>query len=204
MALEYFPCYYSYRKKIAKLSDQEVGRLFRRLLEYGETGETEELTGREAVAFDFIADDIDRAKENYKELCDKNRANATVRKRPQATASETSQTEYKTEYKTEYEDKCEDKDEEESIRADKQPRTRFAPPTVEEVKEYCIERGNGIDPQHFVDYYTANGWKQGAGKPIKDWKACVRTWEGRNNSGRGSEWHPKSDAKPKFTGGLEL
>ncbi len=75
MALEYFPCYHSYRRKIAKLSDQEVGRLFRSLLEYAETGETQELTGREAVAFDFIADDIDRAKEAYDEKCDKNRMN---------------------------------------------------------------------------------------------------------------------------------
>lgn len=61
MALEYIPFYYSYRKKLEKLSDQEVGRLVRSLLEYGETGETEELAGRESIAFDFIADDINRA-----------------------------------------------------------------------------------------------------------------------------------------------
>lgn len=79
MALEYFPCYHSYRRKIAKLSDQEVGRLFRSLLEYSETGETQELTGREAVAFDFIADDIDRAKEAYAEKCEKNRSKAKKR-----------------------------------------------------------------------------------------------------------------------------
>lgn len=79
MALEYFPCYYSYRKKLAKLSDQEVGRLFRSLLEYGETGETEELTGRESVAFDFIADDIDRAKAAYDEKCSKNKKNVEAR-----------------------------------------------------------------------------------------------------------------------------
>lgn len=71
----YFCCYHDYRRKIAKLSDQEVGRLFRALLEYSETGETKELTGRESVAFDFIADDIDRAKESYREKCEKNREN---------------------------------------------------------------------------------------------------------------------------------
>lgn len=54
----------------------------------------------------------------------------------------------------------------------------FIPPTVEEVADYCKERNNSIDPQHFVDYYCANGWVQGrGGKPIKDWKAAVRTWE---------------------------
>ena len=53
---------------------------------------------------------------------------------------------------------------------------RFSPPSLEEVKAYCLERGNGIDAQHFIDYYTANGWKVGK-NPKKDWKATVRTWE---------------------------
>lgn len=67
----------------------------------------------------------------------------------------------------------------------------FVPPSVDEVKSYCKERGNTVDAQSFVDFYTANGWVQGKGKPIKDWKACVRTWE-KNNK--------KVDSKNKFTG----
>ena len=58
---------------------------------------------------------------------------------------------------------------------------KFVPPSVIEVADYCVERRNGINAQSFVDYYTANGWTQGKGKPIKDWKACVRTWENRQN-----------------------
>ena len=58
---------------------------------------------------------------------------------------------------------------------------RFIPPTIEEVQAYCTERGNNIDPERFVDFYTANGWVQGKGKPIKDWKAAVRTWEKNSN-----------------------
>ena len=42
------------------------------------------------------------------------------------------------------------------------------PPTVEEVRAYCQERGNGIDPEAFVDFYAARGWKYGAGRPIVD------------------------------------
>lgn len=60
MAIEYFCCYHSYRKKCEKLTDQELGRLFRSLMIYSETGERQELAGRESIAFDFIADDIDR------------------------------------------------------------------------------------------------------------------------------------------------
>lgn len=57
---------------------------------------------------------------------------------------------------------------------------RFKTPSVEEVQEYCTERGNNIDAQHFIDYYSARGWRLGKNH-IKDWKACIRTWE-RNDS----------------------
>ena len=45
-----------------------------------------------------------------------------------------------------------------------------------QVTAYCRERGNNVDPQHFIDHYTCNGWKVGR-NPMKDWKAAVRTWE---------------------------
>lgn len=55
--------------------------------------------------------------------------------------------------------------------------TRFKPPTVDEVRAYCEARGNNVDPQKFVDYYSSNGWRVGR-NPMRDWKAAVRsTWE---------------------------
>lgn len=57
------------------------------------------------------------------------------------------------------------------------PARRFTPPTLDEVQDYCQERRNAVDAQRFFDYYTANGWTQGRGKPIKDWRAAVRLWE---------------------------
>lgn len=61
-------------------------------------------------------------------------------------------------------------------KADKPPRTRFKPPTLEDVQNYCFERNNNVDAQRFIDYYTSNGWKVGK-NPMKDWKAAVRNWE---------------------------
>lgn len=58
---------------------------------------------------------------------------------------------------------------------------RFTPPTVDEVKQYCSERRNSVDPQSFVDFYQSKGWMVGKNR-MKDWKACVRTWE--RGSGR--------------------
>lgn len=68
----------------------------------------------------------------------------------------------------------------------KEKRKRFTPPTLEEVSAYCRELNSKIDPQQFIDYYTANGWVQGKGKPIKDWKAAVRTWNRRENKPQGN------------------
>ena len=57
---------------------------------------------------------------------------------------------------------------------------KFIPPSFEQVHAYCLERNNNIDPQAFIDYYSAVGWKVGS-KAMKDWKAAIRTWERRNN-----------------------
>lgn len=66
------------------------------------------------------------------------------------------------------------------------PSRRFIPPTVDEVQAYCTERDNAVDPETFVNFYAAKGWKIGA-NTMKDWRACVRTWE-------------KNDADRRFAG----
>jgi hypothetical protein len=56
----------------------------------------------------------------------------------------------------------------------------FKPPTVFEVQKYVLDKGYQINPEKFVAYYEASGWKRG-NTPIKDWKACVRTWVTNEN-----------------------
>jgi len=63
---------------------------------------------------------------------------------------------------------------------DEKPK-RFIPPTVEEVRAYCEQRHNNVDPQYFVDYQESRGWMVGKTK-MKDWKAAVRTFERNDNS----------------------
>ena len=62
-------------------------------------------------------------------------------------------------------------------------RPRFSTPTIDDVRSYCQERGNTVDPDRFVDFYAAKGWKIGK-DTMKDWKAAVRTWERRESGGR--------------------
>jgi len=95
-----------YLERLAKLSDQEVGRLVRALAEYHATGKEQELAGREGVAFDFIKVDIDRIDQKYEARCETNRSNRqqtmtndndrqqslTIVNQPQPTATNSNQT----------------------------------------------------------------------------------------------------------------
>ena len=56
----------------------------------------------------------------------------------------------------------------------------FKKPTVNDIKEYCLWRNNGIDAETFFDFYESKNWMVGKNK-MKDWKACMRTWEKRQN-----------------------
>lgn len=65
-----------------------------------------------------------------------------------------------------------------SIKENIKRKDKFIKPTLEEVKNYCEERNNGIDAEQFIDFYESKDWLIGKNK-MKDWKACIRTWERR-------------------------
>lgn len=75
-------------------------------------------------------------------------------------------------------------------------KARFSPPAISEVRQYCQERRNQVDPQAFVDFYESKGWKVGD-QAMRSWKACVRTWERRQQGeaekklGAGQKFNPK-------------
>ena len=91
--------------------------------------------------------------------------------------------------KADTEDKLrEDKVREDIITGENAPAPRgkrFKPPTVDEVRSYCKERGNGVDAEHFVAYYSARNWMMGK-TPMKNWKSAVVTWE-KNEKGKKPE-----------------
>lgn len=79
----------------------------------------------------------------------------------------------------------------------REARKRFSPPSVAEVATYCRERGSAVDPEAFVDFYAAKGWKVG-NAPMKDWRASVRTWEKRDS--RATPKHGSFDANDYLLG----
>lgn len=184
MAREYFNAYHSYIEVMEPLNDAERGRLFTACLIYSMTGEVQELRGNERFAFHYMKSQIDRDVKKYNAKCEQNRKNGALggnRTQPNATerlpiASErppnAPQGKGKGEGEGEGKGKGKGKGEKESA-------SRFVPPTIDEVREYCIERRNSIDPEAFIAFYSSKGWKVGR-EPMKDWRSAIVTWEKRD------------------------
>ena len=105
-----------------------------------------------------------------------------------------------------------DRIDKDSIGKDNSVASRFTPPTLEEVKAYCEERKNSVDPERFIDYYSSNGWMVGKSK-MKDWKATVRNWERsdkkaeqpkKNDFARGMEQRDTKDLYAEIIAASEL
>ena len=177
MAMTGFIFQDKYLKRLEKLSDQEVGRLVRALSKYHATGETQELKGRECGYYDFIKADIDEIEQAYKKKCQNMKREQLPATDPNCTQLPATADNKNINININKKDNVK----ENNLTVVKEKRQRFSPPTVDEVKAYCRERQNKVDPQRFVDFYAAKGWKVG-NTPMKDWKAAVRTWEQRDGN----------------------
>lgn len=76
--------------------------------------------------------------------------------------------------------------------------SRFTKPTLDDIKQYCLERKNAVDPVKFYDYYESNGWKVGRNS-MKDWKACVRRWERSGKTDVLPEYHEEDKPQTEYT-----
>ena len=81
-------------------------------------------------------------------------------------------------------------------------RTKFQKPSIEEIRLYCQERNNQVDPERFFNFYESKGWVVGK-SPMKDWKAAVRTWEQRRPETTRSTYQPRQ-RKSVFEQNLEV
>ena len=208
-----FVLYHDIRAPLELLSDEDRGKLFLALLDYSEYGVTPAFNGALQMAFAFIRAALDRDADAWEAKREKRREAGSMGGKQRA-ANQASAT---------FASKMQAREASQAVpvpvpvpapvivpvpgnvpvnesSADKPPRAqRFTPPSVEEVKAYCLERKNNVDAQRFVDFYTANGWTQGRGKTIKDWRAAVRTWErGENNGSAADHGKPESSAGKRF------
>jgi hypothetical protein len=186
MSKKSFVIYKDWKPLIAALYEQDralVGELFMAAMEYQDTGAEPDITSPIYSHFSLFKAMFDKDAANYEATCKKNKENGSLGGRPPK-AKETqnnpvgfSETQNNPQKPDNDNDNENDKDNDLKEK-EKRKRTTFTPPTLEEVTAYCKERNNGIDPESFIDFYTAKGWKIGK-ESMKDWKASVRTWEKR-------------------------
>ena len=75
-------------------------------------------------------------------------------------------------------------------------RERFTPPTIEEIREYCTEKGYNVDAEKFWNYYDSIGWVRGKNK-MKKWKSAVAGWNARENPRGYNSDNVKEEPKKK-------
>ena len=165
-----------------KFTDAQFGTLIRAVFSYRFGGE--EYSGDDMaidVAFQAIANQVDRLKE-YSEINAKNAAGSES-KQGGAECSEMQENHppilsNPIQSVPIQSDPVEDT----GAQSVKPPaHTRFSPPSVQEIEDYCTEKGFLLDAERFVDYYASIGWRVGK-NPMKDWRAAVRTWVKKDTS----------------------
>ena len=182
--MKYLKVFTDFAEDIGDLGDAERGRLFTAMLQYAETGEDPDLRGNERFLWKTAKKQIDNQRETYAARCETNARIATNRyqKAPESTKRHES-----------CQDKDKDKEYKETIPNGSVKKTGeavFFPPSVEDVRAYCQERKNSVDPEAFVDFYTSKGWLIGKNR-MKDWRAAVRTWERERTEGK-SKGRPRA------------
>lgn len=180
--MKYLKVFTDFVGNMRQLGDAERGRLFTAMLEYASTGIEPDLRGNERFLWDTAKKNIDNQRDSYDTRCAVNAKNGSIGgKRTQANASELKRNQAKS--SDSLQDKEKEKEESKEINSKeftkKAATASFTPPTVEEVASYCKSRNNTVNAQAFVDYYTGRGWYLSKGVKVKDWRACVRTWEQR-------------------------
>ena len=181
-----------------KLPMEDRLRLYDAMLDYGETGVVPELEGPLALLWDYFQPQLELDNARYESIRAKrakagrlgglaSQGSRQPEQEPQdgqEEASEAKEANEATEANTIQSSTVQSNPVQsnpvqlrESIaaKAPPAPRKGFVPPTQAEIGAYVREAKLAMDPQEFVDYYTANGWKVGS-HAMKDWRAAARNW----------------------------
>jgi hypothetical protein len=190
MAREYVPIFFEWLDVTQDLTAEEKGNLIDAVVSYASGREFEHLLcGAPCkIAFRFLKGQVDRnaAISDVRRQARQGKTQQPVLdviKQEQTTTNDN-----KTEQTASNSPKEKEKEKEKENKKDvMEPQKRFTPPTVEDVRAYCTERGNNIDPEYFIDYQTARDWVLSNGKRAKDWRAVIRTWEKNGYNSRKPE-----------------
>lgn len=164
-----FKAYDDWRYIFDELSDEKAGVLIKIIFDYTEGVETNITDETLRVAFAPIKKDLDREREKREHI---SRVRSEAGRKGGLLSGQTRKVQAKA----------------------KEKATRFKPPTLEEVKEYCVEKKNSVDAEKFISYYSSVDWKIGkSNKKMKDWQAAVDYWERENQKKRKPDKTPATN-----------
>ena len=200
--MKYLKIFTDFLDVVEPLGDSAAGRLFKSMLRYAMDGTVPVLKGKEGVAWTVARQHMDREAEVYeKKVKHLKRGNVPVTEKKGSVSEQD---------KDKEKDNDKDKDKDKYIYMGGKPPEAPAPkahiyiqpPSLEEIRSYCQERGNQVDPEYFYHYYQSNGWRVGK-NPMRDWKAAVCAWE---TNGMAQKMAParKPDFLDNFRGAMEL
>ena len=200
--MKYLKIFTDFLDVVEPLGDSAAGRLFKAMLRYAMDGTVPVLKGKEGVAWTVARQHMDREAEVYeKKVKHLKRGNVPVTEKKGSVSEQD---------KDKEKDNDKDKDKDKYIYMGGKPPEAPAPkahiyiqpPSLEEIRSYCQERGNQVDPEYFYHYYQSNGWRVGK-NPMRDWKAAVCAWE---TNGMAQNMAParKPDFLDNFRGAMEL
>lgn len=188
-----FILYTEYKEQLKFLTKEQKADLLDAVMEYADTGEVIEMDSMTALVFSMIKTRMDRDTEKWEQTVEKrreagragglrsgeSRSKCFENEANEANASCASKNEAnEAVYVPEGVNECVSP----KVREKKSKRARFVPPTIEDVKTYCEEKGYRIDAAAFVGYYESQNWKKANGQPVSSWKGCVQTWLSRESS----------------------
>lgn len=185
-----FVMYESWGTAIEKMSNEQAGELIKAIYAYQKDPDAAPKDPALAFVFELIKQQLDADSQRYKEACAARSEAEKKGGRPKANASDKKQMVSEESKKSKcFSEKAKKADNDNEYDNDLKENTlegvkekRFAPPTLQEVKDYCLKMGyTHVDAERFIDYYTSNGWMVGKNR-MKDWKAAVRNWDRREKN----------------------
>lgn len=159
--------YRSFYEAVKNLPAEDFKKSVQAILDYGLNGEEPKTEGIEKTVFLLTKPQIDANNRRYEN------GKRGGKPKPNQVVTENIPSDNQNETKTEPKEKVKVKDNVKD--KEKDNIKRFTPPSQDEVRTYCQEKGYAVDAERFVDFYESKGWMVGKNR-MKDWKAAVRNW----------------------------
>jgi hypothetical protein len=180
---------------VAKLPDEQAGKLFKIILEYvnDNNPETDDLLLQ--IAFEPIRQQLKRDLQEWEVIREKRvaagKASADLRKQNQQVLTHVESVEQKEQVSTvnvTVTDTVTVTDNVDVKKKEKKVKGVFTPPSLESVLSYCKERKQSDEfGKKFYDYFTAGNWIDGKGQKVLAWKQKFISWENRSGQSNPEE-----------------